>query len=132
MRAAMEAAAKAAAATAAVRLKELQGSSVMPLGRPAGLDLRGDTPAFVQGGPLLAVTVTRAVQSPAQELAIPGVRWGNSRCQRLPSWRVRFQFQLHITQCLLSDWYLQPTHRAPCPRRFSFPVLKSAIIISLY
>ncbi|GFR42994.1 hypothetical protein Agub_g3993 [Astrephomene gubernaculifera] len=75
-RAAMEAAAKAAAATAAVRIRELRGADGVgggPLGPPGGtLDLHGDMPSFVQGGPLLAVTVRRSIKSESLELSAGG------------------------------------------------------------
>ncbi|KAG2499410.1 hypothetical protein HYH03_002984 [Edaphochlamys debaryana] len=73
-RAAAEAAARAAAATAAVRIKQVSpsgGVTVVGLGMGGAVDLRGDQPAFVIGGPLLAVTVRRSVQGEAAELA-PG------------------------------------------------------------
>ena len=72
-RLAAEAAARAAAATAAVRIKGLGGvggASVVPHGLGGGgLDLGGELPAYVQGGPLLAVTLRRAVAPEGAELA---------------------------------------------------------------
>ncbi|KAG2438819.1 hypothetical protein HXX76_005360 [Chlamydomonas incerta] len=72
-RVAAEAAARAAAATAAVRIKALGGvggGSVVPHGLGGGgLDLGGDLPAYVQGGPLLAVTLRRPVAAEGAELA---------------------------------------------------------------
>ncbi|KAG2453326.1 hypothetical protein HYH02_001550 [Chlamydomonas schloesseri] len=72
-RLAAEAAARAAAATAAVRIKEVGGvggSSVAPHGLGGGgLDLGGDLPAYVQSGPLLAVTLRRQVAAEGAELA---------------------------------------------------------------
>ncbi|GIL66637.1 hypothetical protein Vafri_20113, partial [Volvox africanus] len=74
--AAAEAAARAAAASASIRIKELHGDGgemALPLrGMSPSLDLRGDIPSFVQGGPLLAVTVRRALQSEAPDLAPSG------------------------------------------------------------
>ncbi|EFJ48111.1 hypothetical protein VOLCADRAFT_91352 [Volvox carteri f. nagariensis] len=69
--AAAEAAARAAADSAAVRVKEFYGGGT-PMGMGVSLDLRGDTPSFVQGGPLLAVTVRRGLQSEAADLAPAG------------------------------------------------------------
>ncbi|GLI58425.1 hypothetical protein VaNZ11_000129 [Volvox africanus] len=74
--AAAEAAARAAAASATIRIKQLHGDGgemALPLrGMSPSLDLRGDIPSFVQGGPLLAVTVRRALQSEAPDLAPSG------------------------------------------------------------